>query len=263
MIKRLSSDWPSALDAVGLYHTADAIRNCGRWPYRWPCRRFRFCARCAAAQAATWTRRFTSEPMTFHLTLTTRSEPTLCRQRVNDVRSRLRRFFRARRIRRHIKGGVYRVEVKLGPTGLWSIHAHAVVVAPFPPSKSLLRREWHRRTGAFMVAFDSIRQGALAQVLAYDGKEVGVPSEPDLSSAVASISQRLDLPASPRRVRELLDATRKIILVQAFGTCHWRRRRTLPPQCPNGRSRSANDSDAPVALPFVAGGPSDLPVIQS
>lgn len=207
---------------------AAAVYGCWFPPFNHRCSRHWFCPACSRFRekrlSKKYARLLAKMRHPFFLTLTTRTQPELTRHNLTWFLGRLRSFRRWRRFQRAVTGGIYAVEIKLSSRAdMWHVHAHIILdLADWSLSKHAIRQAWHQRTGAFMIDFRPIKHETLARVLEYMNKVQELPPATDGADAVSTMVRLQDTPLNPRRLRELVNATRDFRGTQSFGNLNHR-----------------------------------------
>lgn len=199
------------------------VLACWRPPFRQPCGLPRFCQSCARYSqrqlAIRYEQHLAAMMLPWWLTLTAICGPNLTRWHLRRFRRRLTSLRRWRRFHRSVRGGIYSIEIKLGTSGLWNIHAHILLdLADLTLTEPAIKKAWHRRTGAIKVEFEPVRAGTLARVLSYSTKPQELPRSLAAGAAMAALTRPQEVPLDPDRLRELYEATWKFRASYAFGS---------------------------------------------
>lgn len=208
------------------------VLNCWLDPFYRPCRQPRLCPSCARYRqrrlALRYERYLTKMASPFFLTVTIPCKSGLTRWHLARFRKKLTSLRRWRRFKRSVRGGFYSIEIKLGKSGLWNIHAHIVLdLADHTLTERDMTAAWLQRTGGFEVEFDPIQAGTLGWVFSYSTKPQELPVCKSTGAAVATLIGHETAPLDPARLREFYWATKGFKSAQTFGSFNSGRRKGL------------------------------------
>ena len=233
-------------EALATFHPSLAFKvlNCWQAPFFRPCRQPRLCPSCARYRqrrlALRYERCLTEMVSPFWLTVTIPCKSGLTRWHLNRFRKKLTSLRRWRRFQRSVRGGFYSIEIKLGDSGLWNIHAHIVLdLADHTLAERDMTAAWIKRTGGAMVKFGPIRAGTLGWVFSYSTKPQELPMGKTVQDAVSALVDHGAAPLDPARLREFYWATRGFRNAQTFGNFNAGRGKspTKPWACRSGGPR--------------------------
>ncbi|MCM2303085.1 MAG: hypothetical protein NDJ72_00160 [Elusimicrobia bacterium] len=196
--------------------------NCWQAPYFRPCKQPRLCSGCARyrqrLQVGKHERYLAKMGTPYFMTLTVRCKSGLTRWHLDRFRKKMTSLRRWRRFQRSVRGGVYAIEVKLGDSGLWNIHAHVILdLADHTLAKPAMRAAWKRRTGGSHIDFEPIQAGTLAWVFSYSTKPQELPEAKSIGQAVHALVGQKTPPLDSDRLREFYWATKGFRNTQTFG----------------------------------------------
>lgn len=211
-------------EALATFHPSLAFKvlNCWLDPFYRPCGQSRLCPSCARHRqqrlARKYERYLTKMASPFFLTVTIPCKSGLTRWHLDYFRDKLTSLRRWRRFKRSVRGGFYSIEIKLGDSGLWNIHAHIVLdLADHTLTKRDMKDAWLRRTGGFKIEFEPIRAGTLGWVFSYSTKPQELPEGKATHDAIGTLVDHAAAPLDPARLREFYWATKGFKNAQTFG----------------------------------------------